>query len=209
MKLVFVLFIGIFAFPSYAQQSFESVTIGEQTWMVENLDVSTFRNGDTIPYAPTADEWLKAGENKQPAWCYYKNDPRNGENYGKLYNWHAVNDSRGLAPGGWHIPNHDEFVELFNNFLVDSMIYINLRWNKFSDEHKSYCKKMAAGARGPQGNFWSNGNCKRYVCWWIKTESSESTLHIWSQFTIFRNYSGGFATEALKGNGFSVRCVKD
>jgi uncharacterized protein (TIGR02145 family) len=210
MKLVFGLFIGIFAFQSYAQQSFESVTIGEQTWMTKNLDVSTFRNGDTIPHAQTEDEWLKAGENKQPAWCYFKNDPRNGENYGKLYNWYAVNDSRGLAPEGWHIPNRDEYVELFKDFLTrDSMIFINLRWNKFSDEHKSYCKKMAGGGRDPQGNFWSKGVYKRFVNWWVKTEGSESTLHIWSQFTIFRNYFGGLATHAPEENGFYVRCLKD
>ncbi len=93
----------------------ESVVIGTQTWTSENLNVSTFRNGDPIPEAKTDEEWKKAGENKQPAWCYYNNDPKNGERHGKLYNWYAVNDPRGLAPNGWHIPREDEWQILENH----------------------------------------------------------------------------------------------
>ncbi len=201
------------AFQSYSQEFAEEVEFGGKIWMTKNLDVNTFSNGDTILHALTADDWFKAGENKQPAWCYYKNDSTNGENYGKLYNWYAVNDSRGLAPEGWHILNHDEFDEFFkgfnNQFKLDSTIGINLKWNNFSDEHKSYFRKMAGGARGPKGNFWPNGSYKRYVCWWIKTESSENTLNIWSQFTFFRNYIGGYKSGALKGVGYYVRCVKN
>jgi uncharacterized protein (TIGR02145 family) len=90
----------------------QTVTIGTQVWMTKNLDVSTFRNGDPIPEAKTDEEWKKAGENKQPAWCYYDNDPANGAKYGKLYNWYAVNDSRGLAPVGYHIPSDAEWTKL-------------------------------------------------------------------------------------------------
>ncbi len=78
-------------------------------WSKKNLNVSKFRNGDNIPEAKTNEEWNKAGENKQPAWCYYNNDSLNGAKYGKLYNWYAVNDSRGLAPLGWHIPSDVEW----------------------------------------------------------------------------------------------------
>jgi uncharacterized protein (TIGR02145 family) len=90
----------------------KSVQIGTQTWMAENLNVDRFRNGDPIPEAKTAEEWLKAGENKQPAWCYYDNNPVNATKYGKLYNWYAVNDPRGLAPAGWHVPSKVEFEHL-------------------------------------------------------------------------------------------------
>jgi len=88
------------------------VTIGSQVWMTKNLDVSTFRNGDPIPEAKTDEEWKKAGENGEPAWCYYNNNPDNGERYGKLYNWYAVNDSRGLAPEGWKIPSNKDWRRL-------------------------------------------------------------------------------------------------
>jgi uncharacterized protein (TIGR02145 family) len=92
--------------------SFKSVKIGTQTWMIENLNVERFRNGDLIPQAKTNDEWERAGENKKPAWCYYDNDPKNGAKYGKLYNWYAVNDPRGLAPAGWHVPTDTEWTTL-------------------------------------------------------------------------------------------------
>ena len=107
ISLILIYLIG-FGYISYAQ----TVTIGTQVWMTKNLDVATFRNGDPIPQAKTDEEWEKAGENEQPAWCYYNNDPANGAKYGKLYNWYAVNDSRGLAPSGYHIPSDAEWTRL-------------------------------------------------------------------------------------------------
>lgn len=88
---------------------YKTVTIGTQVWMKENLNVSTFRNGDPIPEAKTDEEWKRAGEEGKPAWCYYDNDPKNGTKYGKLYNWYAVNDARGLAPSGYHVPTDEEW----------------------------------------------------------------------------------------------------
>lgn len=87
----------------------QNVIIGKQVWMSKNLNVDKFRNGDTIPEAKTKEEWLKAGENKQPAWCYYENNPANGTKYGKLYNWYALNDIRGLAPIGYHTPSNGDW----------------------------------------------------------------------------------------------------
>ena len=91
-----------------------TVKIGNQEWMTNNLNVSTFRNGDAIPEAQTSEAWEKAREERKPAWCYYDNDPANGAKYGKLYNWFAVNDSRGLAPAGYHIPTDAEWTTLEN-----------------------------------------------------------------------------------------------
>jgi uncharacterized protein (TIGR02145 family) len=98
------------------QTIYSSVKIGEQEWMSKNLDVSTFRNGDPIPRAQSAAEWAKASKAHKPAWCYYSE--KSGK-YGKLYNWYAVNDKRGLAPRGWHIPNSDEWEKLIDRFYSD------------------------------------------------------------------------------------------
>jgi uncharacterized protein (TIGR02145 family) len=92
-----------------------TVTIGTQVWMTKNLELSTFRNGEIIPEAKTPEEWEAAGKNKQAAWCYYDNNPANGTKYGKLYNWYAVNDPRGLAPSGWYIPTDEEWRVLENS----------------------------------------------------------------------------------------------
>lgn len=89
-----------------------TVTIGSQVWMTKNLNVDKFRNGDPIPQAKSEEEWKVAIENKQPAWCYYDNNPANGVKWGKLYNWFAVNDSRSLAPKDYHIPTDSEWTTL-------------------------------------------------------------------------------------------------
>jgi uncharacterized protein (TIGR02145 family) len=91
---------------------YKSVIIGNQSWMAENLNTSKFRNGDPIPEVKTDEEWAKALKEGRPAWSYYDNDQKKGAKYGKLYNWYAVNDPRGLAPIGWHIPTDNEWTAL-------------------------------------------------------------------------------------------------
>ena len=126
MKITILLFISFLCISIFGQ--IQTVTIGTQVWMTKNLDVSTFRNGEIIPEAKTEDEWNAAGGNHTPAWCYYNNDPKNGEIYGKLYNCYAVDDSRGLAPAGWHVPTIEEWKlimydnsELLCKTIIDSI----------------------------------------------------------------------------------------
>ena len=81
-------------------------------WCENNLSVTHFRNGDEIFHAKTAHEFYKAGKSGKAAFCQYNNSSENGIKYGKLYNWYAVNDPRGLATDGYHIPTDEEM----NNF---------------------------------------------------------------------------------------------
>jgi uncharacterized protein (TIGR02145 family) len=116
---LFSAFIVPLFISSLYSQKVKSAKIGKQEWQIENLNVSQFKNGDPIKEATTLKEWQKAIDNQEPAWCYYEfrsvqDDPINGTKYGKLYNWFAVNDPRGLAPKGWHIPSLDEWTILFN-----------------------------------------------------------------------------------------------
>src|SRR5947207_14523233 len=116
MKLFFLI-ASIFLIGTHVQaqtkapggKTYKTVKIGNQVWMAENLDVSTYRNGDIIPQVQDPKIWsdLKTG-----AWCYYEDKSEMGERYGKLYNWYAVNDPRGLAPEGWHIPSDAEWTKL-------------------------------------------------------------------------------------------------
>ena len=114
------------------------MTIGTQVWTTKNLNVATFRNGDAIPRAKTDKEWKAAGDNKQPAWCYYDNKAANGTKYGKLYNWYAVNDYRGLAPAGYHIPTDEEWTVL-STFLggedvAGKKMKSTSGWNSYTEE---------------------------------------------------------------------------
>lgn len=129
--------------------SYKSVKIGTQTWMTENLNVSTFRNGDPIPEAKTKEEWEKAIEEGKPAWCYYDNDPKNGAKYGKLYNWYAVSDPRVLAPNGWHIPIYAEWSILENYLGKDAgkKMKSTSGWDSWDDNTCSNCKNWNAEYR--------------------------------------------------------------
>ncbi|MDA9986484.1 fibrobacter succinogenes major paralogous domain-containing protein [Crocinitomicaceae bacterium] len=126
----------------------DEVKIGDQVWMVKNLDVDTFRNGDSIMHSKTEEEWDEADSNELPAWCYYKNDSKNGVNYGKLYNWHAVSDPRGLAPKGWHIPTDEEWTSL--------IFYLS---DKESEEVDIYGNEVGIKLKNKKG--WKRDKPKR------------------------------------------------
>lgn len=89
-------------------KSQETLKIGKQEWMKENLAVSKFRTGEVIPEAKTEEEWIMANNERKPVWSTYENSSTNGKYYGKLYNIYALNDLRGLAPIGFHIPTERE-----------------------------------------------------------------------------------------------------
>lgn len=88
-----------------------SVTIGNREWTVSNLNVTTYRNGEPIPEITNPTSWSNS---PQGAWCWYNNDSANGAIYGRLYNWKAVTDPRGLAPLGWRIPTQEDMEALYN-----------------------------------------------------------------------------------------------
>jgi uncharacterized protein (TIGR02145 family) len=205
----------------------ETVTIGDQVWMQHNLDVDHYRNGDEILHCQTESEWLEAGLNKEGAWCYYENDPANGEIYGKLYNWYSVNDSRGLAPKGWHLPGEDDWMEL--EFYISSNEEF---WCDYNSEFhvKALASKdlwevssstcaignnpsanNATGFTGRPGGYRSSydgyfyyiGN---YGIWWSSTEYSSTD----AMYRVLHYHSRSVSKFNLnKSNGHSVRCIKD
>jgi uncharacterized protein (TIGR02145 family) len=94
----------------------ESVVIGSQTWSKKSLNVSNFRNGDQIFKAKSKNDWDIALKNNQPSWCCYDFIDSNCDKFGKIYNWYAVVDPRGVAPLGWHIPSENDWKILMNEF---------------------------------------------------------------------------------------------
>jgi uncharacterized protein (TIGR02145 family) len=191
----------------------QTVTIGTQTWMTKNLDVSTFRNGDPIPEAKTNIEWKKAGENKQPAWCYYDNDPSKDIKYGKLYNFYAVKDSRGLAPEGFHIPSDSEWTILENylggNSIAGKKMKNSIGWTQNGNgSNESSFNGRPGGSREHDGVFTGFGENAH---WWSSTEKDpNNTLHPlpWSSYLIY-GYDTFFRRGIHKEHGLSVRCLMD
>jgi uncharacterized protein (TIGR02145 family) len=109
--LIFITELLLITVNSIAQE-FRTIEIKKTQWMVENLNVSRFRNGDIILQAVSKSEWDKAITNKKPAWCFYENKSKN--KLGKIYNWYAINDPRGLAPLGYRIPSMQEWRDMIN-----------------------------------------------------------------------------------------------
>jgi uncharacterized protein (TIGR02145 family) len=185
----------------------EEIKIGNQIWMTENLNVEKFCNGDSIPQAETDDEWEYAGVNNQPAWCFYDNTGANDIIYGKLYNWHAVNDPRGLAPIGYHIPTDKEWKRLETTLGVDAGIQMKTTsgWaDNGNGTNSSGFSGLPGGSRGSAGTFISVG---RWGSWWSSTENN--TFEAWMcSLTCVSSRVGVNGGEG-KENGFSVRCLRD
>jgi len=199
---------------SVDQIKYPTVIIGIQEWISENLNICTFRNGDPIPEAKTKKEWLNAGEEGKPAWCYYNNDPANGIKYGRLYNWYAVNDCRGLAPQGWHIPSKDEW-EVLSHFLGGSYTKEN-RTKKLLSEYNSdnfdnpdkgisFNALLGGGERG--GYWWGDDfQDTKGTGFWAATVSDESNAYYCPMYTDMEFL---WYADYSKSAGFYVRCVKD
>ncbi len=187
--------------------SFETIKIGNQVWMKKNLDVLTYRNGDVIPEVKDPNEW---GKLTTGAWCYYNNDPKNGKIYGKLYNWYAVNDPRGLAPVGYHVPSDKEWSTLITYLGGD------IAGGKLKEEgtlHRESPNTSATNSTGftglPAGyryNLGTFSNIRSNGLWWSSSETN--TMNAWGRnlsYNVGVVYRGYYD----KGNGLSVRCIKD
>ena len=214
---------------SEIKPQYESVRIGNQEWMTRNLDVDRFRNGDLVTHIESDEDWEKAGQNKQPAWCYYDNDPENGKKYGKLYNWFAVNDPRGLAPEGWHVPSDDELTSLVEFLGGKAIAGYKMKsvegWEVWEDQdgvlqngngdNSSGFNGLPGGSRNFDGSF--NGirlhGIRLHATLWSATEVDDDDA--WSRFlnssygSVYRGTAIGYTFNYGKSVGASVRCLRD
>jgi uncharacterized protein (TIGR02145 family) len=188
-----------------------TIQIGDQVWMATNLNVENFCNGDPIPEAKTDEEWEKAGRNKSPAWCYYNNDRRYGVCYGKLYNWYALKDPRGLIPEGWKSPDKEDWDGLFkfldlNMDSVDTLSFDSFL--KYGRHKPQSLAKRRCYAKAPGGLRYSNGpfaNVGYYgFCWSSSDENSYFELHRYLGYYVGNSYRVSFD----HGEGLSIRCLK-
>lgn len=185
---------------------FESVKINNLEWMTHNLDVDTFRNGDKIFEAKTDEEWRIAGHTGQPAWCYYNNNPCNSK-FGKLYNFHAVDDPRGLAPEGWQVASDEDWIGLVRALGDDSGYKLKSKTDWFNNGNGGNTSGLDIkpnGIRYYGGDFMYYG---RYAYLW--TSSTIIVEHAHLRY-LRDDYSDRiFATRAKRAAGLSVRCVKE
>jgi uncharacterized protein (TIGR02145 family) len=186
---------------------YKTVTIGNQEWMAENLKVTRYRNGDSIPNT-TGASWLYLTTG---SYCDFDNSLSKSATYGKLYNWYAVDDYRQIAPTGWHIPSHSEW-----DILIDYLGGLSVAGGKLKEKgtihwkspnngasNESFFTALPGGYRGNYASFWWIGECGG---WW---SSSELTLKwAWGREILFDGSDVNIIYHD-KFDGFSVRCIKD
>lgn len=181
--------------------SFKTVKIDDQLWMAENLNVTHFRNGEEIPTGKSSTDWQSMSEAGKPMWCNQANDPEMSKKYGRLYNWFAVNDPRGLAPKGWHVASDSEWKKLTDFYGGEVSAAMKMRTTGSPGEPGF--AGLPGGACKGDGTYYSYGTTG---LWW--TSSEVNSQYGWMRLLNYK-YCNIYSLDESKLYGFSVRCVKD
>ena len=204
----FTFSIGVSTITDIDGNVYQTIQIGNQEWMAENLKVSHYRNGDAIPTGHSNSEWenLSTG-----AYAVYNGNESNADTYGYLYNWFAVDDSRNIAPEGWHVPTDDEWQTLVDYLGGSSVAGGKLKeegtthWNSPNTDatNVSGFTALPGGYRSSNGYYHHMGY---YGYFWSSTEYSSD--YAWDRIL---HYNGSDVTRYYYGklDGFSVRCIRD
>jgi uncharacterized protein (TIGR02145 family) len=187
---------------------YHTIKIGTQVWLLENLKTTKYRNGDPITNAIDGNAWAFATAG---AYCNYNNNAANSQLYGRLYNWFAVNDSRKIAPTGWHVPSYNEWMVLINYLGGETVAGGKLKEAGLSHwaapnlgaDNSSGFTALPGGNRSSSGTFDFTGT---YAYWWSSTVHSANKA--WA-FYVDSNYVRVVIFQDYNVFGYSVRCVMD
>jgi uncharacterized protein (TIGR02145 family) len=187
--------------------TYKTIVIGTQTWMAENLKTTRYRNGNPITTNLSNAAWQNTSSG---AYDVYNFDAANNSTYGKLYNWYAVADPRGLCPAGWHVPTDAEWTTLENFLGGASVAGVKLKststiWNSPNTgaTNESGFSGLPGGLRNIFGSCYNIGN-DGY--WWSSTENSSTLAWSRSQGSYFGD---SHRNDLSKADGLSVRCLRD
>ncbi|WP_163408833.1 fibrobacter succinogenes major paralogous domain-containing protein [Flavobacterium ajazii] len=186
---------------------YHTIRIGRQTWMVENLKVTRFNNGDSIKKFESNSDWKQAN---QAGYSFYNNDVTIVKDYGFLYNYKCLQDARGIAPEGWRIPTEEDLREL-ESFVNSNSIGIflkekgNSHWlpSNVVGNNATGFNALPGGYRDEEGNFYmlrSNGY------YWTTNGSFE--FYNWSD-RMFQAFADTRRDSVFKRYGFSIKCIKE
>lgn len=197
---------------------YKIIKIGNQWWMAENLKVIHYSNGEAIPNVTDNTEWINLST---AAYCNYDNNSGNAATYGRLYNWYAVNDSRNIAPAGWHVPTDEEWKELEKYLGMSQSDADNPGWRgteeggKMKEEGTTHWQSPNTGATNSSGfsalpsGYRRDGNYY-YMSYgadfWSSTEHDSG--YAWYRLLSYDRSDVG-RNGNYKQGGFSVRCIRD
>ncbi|MDO6437127.1 fibrobacter succinogenes major paralogous domain-containing protein [Cyclobacterium sp. 1_MG-2023] len=194
-----------------------AIQIGDQIWMKKNLDIGTFRNGDEIFHSKNQSDWEYAYINKLPAWSYYDDLEENGEVYGKIYNYYAITDPRGLAPQGWRIPKIEDWDKLFefNGGIDNAGIKLKSTsyWLGENGTNESGFNALPGGERFLSGYFDSKGIIASF---WTSSFDSNDDIILVVISDIYENSNIHISKSSEKTfypslylPGIYLRCIKE
>lgn len=225
MRLWIFTLISILIIPALWAQSvtvtdidgneYQTVQIGNQRWMAQNLRVTRYANGDDLPYLKDATEW---SQTKEGAYCYYENITKYMETYGNLYNWYTVVDERGVCPKGWHVPDDTEW-SVLEKYLGMSTGEISgmtawrgtdegkrLKSESFGGSNSSGFSAMGTGYRDPEGVFRAMGTDNDY---WTSTPYDNKGQIEGVLRGFLHSHSGVVRNFHVPEYGFCIRCIRD
>ncbi|MBC7605653.1 MAG: fibrobacter succinogenes major paralogous domain-containing protein [Burkholderiales bacterium] len=181
------------------------VQIGIQIWMAKNLNVSRYRNGDIIPQVNNQTQWQTMTTG---AWRYYEDVTANGLVYGKLYNWYAVSDPRGLAPQGWHIPSVTEWITLSTFLGGDAMAGGKMKATTLWNSPNLGASNISGFTGFPGGYFQGITFAYRgdFGFWWSTSAYNSSSAY---NYCLGAAEESAFFTNNGKYFGCSARCIKN
>jgi len=205
---------------------YNTITIGTQVWLKENLKTTKYADGNQIPNVPDNGQWQNLNSG---AWRYYNDDSQYNTPYGKIYNWQAVADTRKICPAGWHVPSDGEW-KILEQYLGMDPFELNItNYRGSSANVGGKLKKVdpslwntpntgatdETGFSGIPGGRYNQGgtfiNLALEGTWWSSTLAIPNTNLAWLRILNYNN-SGSYRampSGSMIGGGFSVRCIKD
>jgi uncharacterized protein (TIGR02145 family) len=185
---------------SYDGYMYPTVLIGSQCWFKENLRNDNYNDGTAIPGNLDDNNWIYSISAAQTV---YYDDPASLATYGRLYNWYAVNESRGLCPTGWHVPTDAEWTALETQLGGASIAGSKLKTATWGGDNSSGFSALPGGARYSSSGYFNDFGAYGY--WW---SSSTSGSFAWLRYLDYGN-SNVTRYSNNRGYGFSVRCLQD
>lgn len=192
----------------YDGNVYNTINIGTQVWMKQNLKVTHYNNGDPIANVTDNTAWssLTTG-----AYCEYNNTVANAATYGRLYNFYTVVDSRKICPAGWHMPEDWEWTNLENNLGGATVAGGKMKeagsahWTGANTgaTNSSNFTALPGGMRQSSAIF---GNFGTAAFLWTSTE--QGSLNAWYRW-LGTNAEESYRNSGSKGFGFSVRCISN
>lgn len=207
-----VLLLAILSFVSCQEE--ENVTIGKQVWATRNLNVRTFRNGDSIYFARNEKEWRKGDKQQIPMCCYPYYDSVRAEELGLLYNWLAVSDKRGLAPAGYRIPTVEDWNTLIHfcggNKKAGKALKSVDHWYPSEDDVSGEDMYGFRALACPKNSGKMAMGNERFAFWWTKTADTSDGYHVTAlRIIMYHDSPNCYPGAEYKSWAMSVRCLKN